>query len=98
MEDNTIRTAAEKREDNNGGAAEMKDNRDVRQGKQQRQRLTSMVTEMRDNRDVYEGGGYAGRQQKRCGMTDMVTWDGGRQRIGKILTESKYQPEGISSF
>ena len=95
MEDNTIRTAAEKREDNNGGAAEMKDNRDVRQGKQQRQRL---VTEMRDNRDGYDGVGYAGRQQKRCGTTEMAKWVGRTATDWEISTGNNYQPKGILSL
>ena len=33
-----------------------------------------MVAEMQDNRDGYGGGGYAGRQQKRCGTTEMEKW------------------------
>ena len=34
MENNTIRTATETREDNNGGAAEIQDNRDGIQGQE----------------------------------------------------------------
>ena len=33
-----------------------------------------MVTNMQDNRDGYSGGGDAGRQQKRCGATDIAKW------------------------
>ena len=32
---------------------------------------------MRDNRYGYGGGGDVGRQQKRCGMTEMAKWFGG---------------------
>ena len=60
MEDNSIRTATETREDNNGGAVDMQDDRDVRQGQRQRQRNMSMVADMRDNRDGYGGGGDVG--------------------------------------
>ena len=35
-----------------------------------------MVEEMRDNRYGYGGGGYGGRQQKRCGTTEMAKWVG----------------------
>ena len=35
-----------------------------------------MVAEMQDSRDGYGGGGYAGRQQKRCGMMEMAKWIG----------------------
>ena len=36
---------------------------------------------MQDNRDVYGGGGDVGRQQMRCGMTDMAKW------LGRTATE-----------
>ena len=29
---------------------------------------------MRGNRDGYDGGGDVGRQQKRCGTTEMEKW------------------------
>ena len=76
MEDNGIRTASETREDNNGGAVEMQDNRDGRKYHRGRQRQTSMVTEMRDNRNGYDSGGYVGRKHTRCGMKEMVKWVG----------------------
>ena len=51
MEDNAIRIAIETREDKNGDAPEMQDNRDDRQYQRWRQRLTSTVVDMRENRD-----------------------------------------------
>ena len=33
-----------------------------------------MVAEMRDNSDGYGGEGDVGRQQMRCGMTEMTQW------------------------
>ena len=33
-----------------------------------------MVAQIWDNRDCYGGGGDAGWQQKRCGMTEMAKW------------------------
>ena len=33
-----------------------------------------MVLEIQDNRDGYDGGGYVGRQQMRCGTTEMDKW------------------------
>ena len=76
MKDNAIRTAKETREDNNGGAVEMQDNRHVRKGQRLRQRRTSMVADMRYNRNGYGGGGYVVRQQMRCGTTEMAKWVG----------------------
>ena len=35
-----------------------------------------MVEEMRENRYGYDGVGDVGRQQKRCGTTDMEKWVG----------------------
>ena len=35
-----------------------------------------MLAEMRDNRDEYGGGGGVGRQQVRCGTTEMAKWVG----------------------
>ena len=32
------------------------------------------MAEMRDNIYGYGGGGYVGRQQKRCGRTEMAKW------------------------
>ena len=40
-----------------------------------------MVAEIRDNRDGYGGGGDTGRQQKRCGMTEMAKW------VGRTVTD-----------
>ena len=40
-----------------------------------------MVAEMRDNRDGYGGGGYAGRQHKRCGTMEMAKW------VGRMATD-----------
>ena len=74
MKDNLIRTTTETQEDDNGGAVDMRDNGDGRQGQRRRQRRMSTVTEMRDNRYGYGGGGYAGRQQKRCGTMEMAKW------------------------
>ena len=71
-----VRTATETRGDNNGVTVEMKDNRDVRQGQQRRQRRTGMVAEMRDNQDVYGGGGDVGRQHMICGTLEMTKWVG----------------------
>ena len=76
MEDNTMRTATETWEDNNVSAMEMQDNGDGRQCQWLRQRRASTVEEMRDNRDGYGGGGDAGQQHKRCGMTEMAKWVG----------------------
>ena len=76
MEDNFIRTTTETREDNNRVAVEIQDNTDFRQGYQGIQRRTSTVTEMRDIRDRYGGGGDVGRQQMRCGTTEMAKWVG----------------------
>ena len=33
-----------------------------------------MVEDIQDNRDGYRGGGDVGRQQMRCGTTEMVKW------------------------
>ena len=35
-----------------------------------------MVAEIRDNRNGYGGGGDVGRQQMRCGTTEMAKWVG----------------------
>ena len=71
-----IRTTTKTREDNNGGAVEMQENRDGRQGQLQIKRWTSMVKEMQDNRNGYCDGGDVGRQQMRCGTTKMAKWVG----------------------
>ena len=81
MEDNAIRTATETREDDNGGAVEMLDNRDVIESQRLRQRRMSMVAEMRYNRYVYDDRGYAERQQKRCWMMEM------EKCIGRTATD-----------
>ena len=79
-----IRTATEIREDDNGGAVEMRDNGDGRQGQRRRQRRTSMVAEMRENRD-----GYGGRGDARTAIKEMwddrdgeMGWNNG-DRLGK---------------
>ena len=36
---------------------------------------------MRDNMDLYDGGGDAGRQQERCGKTEMAKW------VGRMVTD-----------
>ena len=69
MEDNEIRTVTDMQEDNNGGAVEMQDNSNVRQGRRQRKRQKSMVAEMWNNRDVVW-------QQMRCGTKYMAKWVG----------------------
>ena len=33
-----------------------------------------MLAEMQDNMDEYVGGGDVGRQQMRCGTTEMAKW------------------------
>ena len=76
MEDNTIRTAIETQENNNGVVVEIQDDMDGRQGWQRRQRRTSMVAEMQENRDGYVGGGDVVWQQMRCGTTEMEKWVG----------------------
>ena len=72
MEDNTTRTATDKREGNNGGAMKIRDNGDGRQGRRKGQRRKSTVTEMRDNRYGCGGRGDTGQQQKRCGTIEMA--------------------------
>ena len=39
------------------------------------------MANMRDNRELYGGGGDVGRQQKRCGTTDM------EKRVGRMATD-----------
>ena len=51
---------------------------------------------MRDNRDEYGGGGGVGRQQLRCGTTDMAKWVGRTATDWEISTGSDYQPEVVS--
>ena len=92
MEDNAIRTPTETREDDNGGAVEMQDNRDVRKGQRRRQRRTSMVAEMRYKRNGYDGGGNVGRQQMICGTTEMSKWVGRTATDWEILIGNDYQP------
>ena len=50
---------------------------------------------MRDNRDGYGGGGDAGRQHNRCGITEMVKWVGRAATDREISTGNDYQPEGV---
>ena len=56
------------------GVSSLRDIRNGRQGQRQRQRHIIMVAQIWDNRDCYGGGGDAGWQQKRCGMTEMAKW------------------------
>ena len=76
MEDNAMRTATETWEYDNGGAVEMRDNGDGRQGQWWRQFRTSTLADMQDNRDGYGGGGDAGRQHRICATTEMAKWVG----------------------
>ena len=69
-----IRTATATPEDNNGGAVDMQNIRDGRQGRQQRQWRKRMVADMQEKRDVYGRGGDVGRQQMRCWTTEMAKW------------------------
>ena len=52
MEDNTMKTTTETREDDNGGEVDMQDNGDGRQGQRLIHRRTSIVAERGDN-NVY---------------------------------------------
>ena len=64
MEDHMMSTATEKREDDNGGSVEMRDNGDGRQGWRRCRLQTSRFAEMRDSRDAYSGKGYSGQKKK----------------------------------
>ena len=76
-----MRNATETREDDNGGAVEMQDNGDGRQGQRRIQRKTRKVADMQDNRYGYGGGGYEVRQQNICGTMEMAKW------VGRTATE-----------
>ena len=58
------------------GVLLIRDNWDGRQGQRWRQQRTITVEEMRDSRYWYSGVGDAGRQQKRCGTTEITKWVG----------------------
>ena len=56
MEDNTMKTTTETREDDNGGEVDMRDNGDGRQGQRWIHWRTSIAVERGDNMDGYGGG------------------------------------------